>query len=103
MRPGIRYLPVPSTTLARSGTRTCDDGPISTIRPSRTTTDWWVAGVAPVIGMTVTFRITAEPWPTALAAVVASAAIRRAKYRIMKTPPCQGVATGAGIDSIGVT
>ena len=38
-RPGIRYFPVPSTTLAPSGTLTRADGPSSAMRPLRMTTD----------------------------------------------------------------
>ena len=53
-RPGMRYFPRPSTRTPSLGTFTRATGPISTIRPPRTSTVWPGIFRSRSIGITVT-------------------------------------------------
>src|SRR5687767_1481408 len=82
-RPGMRNLPVPSTTIASAGTGTPATGPISAIRPLRTTTVRDAEASAPVIGMTVTFRMATDACLAAQAGRLANPSTRATKRRII--------------------
>ena len=65
--------------VAPAGTRTRADGPTSVMRPSRTITDCRDEGLAPVIEMTVTFRMATVPCPTETAGMQANEMTRITK------------------------